>query len=274
MPPKRGPKGGAKDAAAAAIMSKMVEETLKTTEVKENINPVPQKEVILQNLVVYTDELSAEDRYRRKKLVIATICFLSNIIGLVITLYSQHLTVLFAAQPLSWTLFGVACIFFMPCFAWFFWTMCPRYKHCNWYCCDHPNWLFLKEHELRKTLKAQRDERARVARLTRLYMLGDIDPPAEALEPPDLPFEYDPAQPWAYIKWKPKPPIRVRYDEEGVAWIVTPEEQAAEEAAKLAARGQAAVEGKDDGLDWDEEEGGGGGGRRSSARKSSVAVKV
>ena len=274
MPPKRGRKAdGAGD--KADIISKMVEEANKATEVKEFINPVPQKEVILNNLVTYTGELSAEDAFRRKKLLIFTVAFLSSIVGLIIVFYSQHLTVLFQQVPLNWGYFGIGCVFFMPCFGWFFWTVCPRYPHCDWYCVSFPNYLFLGEHERRIFLQAQRDERKRVARMTHLYREGDIDPPADAIEQPDLPFEYDPAQPWAYKRWRPKPPVRVRYDQDGVAWIVTEEEQAAEEAARLAAaKGAKISEGKDGGYDYDDDEEVGG--RKSSVvgRKSSVAVKA
>jgi hypothetical protein len=60
-----------------------------------------------------------------------------------------------------------------------------------------------------------------------------------------------------------------------VAWIVTEEEQAAEEAARLAAaKGAKISEGKDGGYDYDDDEEVGG--RKSSVegRKSSVAVKA
>jgi len=229
MPPKRGPKKGGADLDAA--MKKMVEEAIKTTEVKESINPIPQKEILLNSLITHTEELQAEDAYRRKKLIIFMICLLSNIIGIIISLYSMHQTVLFQELPQNWTYFGVSCIFYIPCWAWFFWTICPRYKDCH-FC---PNYLFLKEHALRVELKSKRDERNHIKRMQKLYLEGDIDPPEEALDPPDVPYEYDPTQPWAYIRWKPKPPIKVRYDEEGVAWIVTPEEQAKEEADRIKA---------------------------------------
>ena len=132
-------------------------------------------------------------------------------------------------------------------------------------CCE--NFLFIKEHHHRNFLKEQRDERTRVKKLTRLYHEGDLEPPPEVLDPPEVPYEYDPAQPWAYIRWKPKPPIKVRYDEEGVAWIVTPEEQAEAEAKALASKQLRSSDGKE-GDDGDEEEGG----RRSSVARPKSSV--
>jgi len=274
MPPKRGGMKG-KDTTAADAAAKLVAESLKVTERKEEISSVPQREIVLGNLVTYTDELSEEDRYRRKKLVIFVVVFLLSLLGIVISLYSMHETVLFQELPLNWTYFGVSCIFYVPCISWFFWLVCARYDKFNLHCCTVRNYCCLKEHSYRKTLKAQRADRAHVARMQKLYLEGDIDPPQEALEPADLPYEYDPTQPWAYIRWKPKPPIKVRFDEEGIAWIVTPEEQAAEEAARIAALSSS--EGKDGGqrggLGYDDDDDDGVPRRKSSVipgKKKSV----
>lgn len=233
MPPKRGGRGG--QGANADLMKKIVEENIKQTAPKEFINPIPQKEIVLQGLVTHGEELTLEDAYRRKKWVIFCFCLMSNIIGIIISLYSMHQTVLFQELPTSWTYFGVSCIFYIPCWVWFFWTICPRYTHCH-FC---PNHLFIKEHHHRKFLRDKRNELKTMRKMQALYLEGDLELPEEAKEIPDAPYEYDPAQPWAYIRWKPKPPTKVRYDEEGIAWIVTPEDEI--EQARLRSLALAAV---------------------------------
>lgn len=269
MPPKRGRRD---KAAADALVNKIANQELASTEVKEALNLVPQRQIILDNLTVFQGHLNLEDEFRRKKLILFWVSVLSSIIGLVLTLFSQRMTPLFQAYPLNWTVFGIACVFYLPCIAYFWWIMCARWSkfHCwGYHCCE--NCLFTREHRHRNFLKEQRNERNRVKKLTHLYNEGDLDPPPEAFDPPEVPYEYDPAQPWAYIRWKPKPPIKVRYDEEGVAWIVTLEEQAEAEAKALASKQLRSGADSKDGDDGDEEEGG----RRSSVvrKKSSVVER-
>lgn len=226
MPPK---KGGPKAKMDADMMEKMVAQANTSEETFKVPALPPQREIVLQNLITHTKELEEEDAYRRKKWTVFCVCVLLSIIGIIMALYSMHVTVLFQENPLRWDYFGIACMFFVPCISWFFWLVCPRTKHC--WCC--PNVLFLKEHERRKFLREKREDRRTVAKLTRLYHEGDIEVPPEARENEELPYEYDPEQPWLYKRWAPKPPIKVRYDEDGVAWIVSPEEEL--EAARLEA---------------------------------------
>lgn len=226
MPPK---KGGPKQKLDADAIDKLVAQA-NTSEEKYVVSVLPpQKEIILQNLVIMQSHHDMEDAYRRKKAVIFVVVFLLSIIGIIVAMYSTQVTVLFANYPLRWDYFGIGCIFFVPCILWMFWMICPRYKRCC--CCE--NFLWMRSHRNRTFLHEKREERRILAKLTRLYNEGDLEVPPEAREDEELPFEYDPEQPWLYKRWAPKPPIRLRYDEDGVAWIITVEEET--ERARLEA---------------------------------------
>lgn len=243
MPTK---KGGPRAKMDADIINKMVAQANTSEETYKVPALPPQREIILGNLVTFTNELAQEDAYRRRKWNVFCVCVLLAIIGIIVALYATGETVFFRENPLRWDFFGIACVFFMPCISWFFWMVCPRTKRCC--CCS--NVLFLPEYEKRKFLREKREERRTVSKLTRLYHEGDLEAPPEARENEELPYEYDPTQPWLYKRWAPKPPVKVRYDEDGVAWIISQEEE--QEAARLEAellRMQIAredKEGKDD----------------------------
>ena len=92
--------------------------------------------------------------------------------------------------------------------------------------------IHLNEVITKRTIR-QQEERAR-----REHLAGRLPRPPREEENPDLPYEYDPDEPWMYNRWKEKPKLRVWYDDDGIAHKIEPgslrEAQAIKEEEELA----------------------------------------
>lgn len=91
-------------------------------------NKPKQKEIVLdrhEETIQYTDH---DGRFQMKKYALFTICFFSNICGLVVTLYSLSMTVLFDQYGVNETVFWISLIFYLPCLVWLRYICCPLGK--------------------------------------------------------------------------------------------------------------------------------------------------
>lgn len=175
----------------------------------------PQRDIILgENADTMNDLLHARS-WEYKKWGYFFCCLMCNLVGVGLALASFGATVLFAQFPKNTYMLVIAVLCFLPTFVWI-------------------KVVFFPHGETRihlEDLTAKRAVRRDEARKRYLHLQGRLPRPEVEVEDDELPFEYDPEEPWMYKRWKEKPKERVWYDIDGIAHRVEP--GSAQEAAAI-----------------------------------------
>lgn len=165
-----------------------------------------QRDIILsENKQTLSDLLHARS-WEYKKWHYFLCCSLCNLVGVTLALASFGETVLFAQFPKNTYLLAAACLCFIPTFIWIKVVFFPHGERR----------VHLEE------LTEKRAVRRFEANQRYLHLQGRLPRPEKEIEDPELPFVYDPEEPWMYKRWKEKPKERVWYDRDGVAHRIEP----------------------------------------------------
>ena len=174
-----------------------------------------QRQIILEEIGQTAEDLVHARRWEYKKWIHFLCCFVCNLIGVTLALASFGQTVLFAQFPKNTYMLVGACLCFIPTFVWI-------------------KVVFFAHGEQRIHLDEMTERRAVrrfEAKQRYLHLQGRLPRPPKEVEDPEIPFEYDPEEPWMYKRWQEKPKVRVWYDSEGIAHRIKP--GSAEEAAVI-----------------------------------------
>ena len=77
-----------------------------------------QKDKIIEKHEEELEYCEHDSRYELRKYALFTLCFFSNLCGLVVTFYSLALTILFDQYKPNGTVFWISLIFYVPCLIW------------------------------------------------------------------------------------------------------------------------------------------------------------
>ena len=162
---------------------------------------VSQRELILSNLEQTLMDLVPAASWEYKKWWCFLWCTISALIGTGGCLWAMGATVLFADQRPSMTRVGAVSVLFIPFFCWFKIVFCPRGDT------KHALDAMTEKRAVRRALERKRY----------LHLDGRLPRPPQEVENPDAPYEYNPEEPWMYVRWKPKPKQYYYVDDDCVA---------------------------------------------------------
>ena len=164
----------------------------------------PQRELILNSMEENLADQRIDENYQRRKYCLWIFAFLCFLVGVFIVLFGQALTPLFSSYAPNIAITMISIVFFLPMMYWFVIIFLP----CK------------EERARRRRMYRNKVERVYIDKMQKLHMAGDLDPPESEYTKELGQFIYNPDFPWMYVRdWK-LPKTEIKYDEDGIAWVV------------------------------------------------------
>jgi hypothetical protein len=179
---------------------RMLKRNVNVEEIYEIPTTIPQRTLILERLEEVLLDLLPARSWEYKKWWCFVWCTVSALFGAFGCLWAMGETVLFADQRPSMARLGGVCVLFIPFFIWFKVVFFP-----------HGNYRIHLNEMTEKRRRRRWEEKQRG-----LHLEGSLPRPVKEIEIPDAPYEYQPDEPWMYVRWKPKPKIYYYIDDNNV----------------------------------------------------------